>query len=304
VADSNENKLNIVDSDACTACAACVEICPHRVIELAEPDLGKRAVARTAPGRGRHCIDCGQCVAVCPTGSMALPNLEPGDLEPLHPWGFDDDAFLRFLRARRSVRVFEDRPVDRDLINRVLEAAACAPMGFPPHTTEVLVIDRRQELDHLLERCLTAYRRLVREYRSPFIRQIMKLNVGSEMMSALGRHVISAVENNNALYDTRGEDRYLYRAPALLLFHASRRATKYDDNALIVATHAMLAAHALGLGATLLGITGPVINRDKALRRRYDIPADSDVVTSMILGHPSVRYHRALHRSLKRVRYH
>jgi ferredoxin len=288
---------NTVDRAVCTGCGACVTICPHRVIEL------EAGTARTAPGRGRHCVRCAQCVAVCPEGAMGLPWLEPEQIVPLEPHGFGAEAFRSFLYARRSVRVFADRPVERALIERVLEAAATAPMGFPPHTTEVLVIDRREELDHLRQRCLEAYRKLVREYRSPLVRQIMRLNVDADLMTALGNHVVPAVENNNALHDERGEDRYLYGAPALLLFHAARSATKYDENAVIVATHALLAAHALGLGATMLGIIPPVVNKHRGLRERLGLPRGNVVVSSLILGHPAVAYHRGVRRPLRGIRY-
>ena len=76
-----------------------------------------------------------------------MPKLAMEDFRRLAKRPFDYDEFFDFLRLRRSVRVFKDRPVERNVIDRILEAAATAPMGMPPHSTEVVVIDHREELD-------------------------------------------------------------------------------------------------------------------------------------------------------------
>ena len=42
------------------------------------------------------------------------------------PWT-DGEAFLAWLRTRRSVRAFADRPVEREVLERLIEAATTAP---------------------------------------------------------------------------------------------------------------------------------------------------------------------------------
>ena len=49
------------------------------------------------------------------------------------------------------MRVFKKRPVEKELVDKILRAAATAPMSLPPHSTEVLVIDQREELEFLLQ---------------------------------------------------------------------------------------------------------------------------------------------------------
>ena len=55
-----------------------------------------------------------------------------------HRRSFGYDEFFEFLKSRRSVRVFKDKPVERDVITKILNAAATAPMGIPPSTTETV----------------------------------------------------------------------------------------------------------------------------------------------------------------------
>jgi len=92
-------------------------------------------------------------------------------------------------------------------------------------------------------------------------------------------------------------------APALLLFHGDRRAISYEEDAHVVCSHAMLAAVSLGLGATIMGLVPPIVDRSKTLRKRYGIPKENKVMTSLILGHPKYKYRQSIRRDLASVRY-
>ncbi|MBN2056453.1 4Fe-4S binding protein [bacterium] len=52
----------IVEKEKCTACGACVEVCPVEAITLED-------VAVIDPDT---CIDCGVCVDECPEGAIYL----------------------------------------------------------------------------------------------------------------------------------------------------------------------------------------------------------------------------------------
>ncbi|MCG6537871.1 MAG: nitroreductase family protein, partial [Syntrophales bacterium LBB04] len=213
------------------------------------------------------------------------------------------DDFPAFQASRRAVRVFKKEPVDRALVNKVIEAASMAPMGFPPHTTEILVIDRREELDHLLEVVRSNYDKLVKMWANPVMRGVIRLKRGARIAHSLRTHVMSIVQDNNERFRLSGEDRYTYSAPVLMLFHANQWAVSFEENAMLVASYAMLGAHALGLGATLLSIIPPAVNNFKDLRLRYDMPDDNVVVTSMILGYPKYKYRLGVRRRLRNVKF-
>jgi ferredoxin len=291
-------QLHIVDREACTGDGLCVEVCPENAIELVDE------VATTVDGRAEHCIFCGQCMAVCPTGALEVRTLEPRDFEELDRVQFGYDEFYDFLRTRRSVRVFKDKPVDREDIDRILAAAATAPMGFPPHTTEVAVIDRRDELDLLLDELVTYYDSTVKAFSNPIGRAMIRLQAGAENYATLRDHIIETARFANEIYRRDGGDRYMYGAPVLMLFHANRWAISYQENAHLICNHAMLAAVSLGLGTTIIGIVPPVVDRSRRLRKRYGIPKDNRVLTSLIAGHPRYRYQRSIRRDLAGVVYH
>jgi NAD-dependent dihydropyrimidine dehydrogenase PreA subunit/nitroreductase len=288
--------LHLVDLDTCKGDGICVDVCPEDVLEILE---GKAATVESREG---NCIVCGQCVAVCPTQALQMPQLPAEDFEELPRLPFGYDLFFDFLRLRRSVRVFKDRPVERELTEKILAAAATAPMGMPPHSTEVVVVDRREELDFLLAELVKDYESLARAFSNPAGRAMVRLVSGAESYRMLKDYVVDLARYANQAYHRDGTDRYMYRAPMVMLFHGNRRAMSYEESAHLVCHHAMLAALSLGLGTTIIGLIPPVVDRSKVLRERYDIPKDNRVLTSLIVGHPKYRYKRSIHRNLASIR--
>ena len=292
------DQLHVVDSETCLGDGICAEVCPEDALEMVDEK------AATVESRVDSCISCGQCVAVCPTESLAMPELPMEDFHRLDKMPFGYEEFFDFLRLRRSVRVFNDKPVERGVIEKILDAAATAPMGFPPHTTEVIVIDDKEELDFLLKEFVGDYEFLVKGFSNPFIRTMIRLQAGSEVFHTLKHHIVDVARHANEEYHRDGVDRYMYRAPVLMMFHGNRWTMSYEENAHLVCHHSMLAAVSLGLGTTIIGLIPPIVDRSKVLRERYGIPKDNKVLTSLILGYPKYKYRQSIRRDLAGVQYH
>ncbi|MBI5015206.1 MAG: 4Fe-4S binding protein [Deltaproteobacteria bacterium] len=61
---ARSNFVPAVDSERCTGCGSCVDICPMDSLSL---DGNDRAVRNPV-----RCIGCGLCVSACPEGSLSL----------------------------------------------------------------------------------------------------------------------------------------------------------------------------------------------------------------------------------------
>lgn len=59
--------------------------------------------------------------------------------------------FFEVLRKRRSVRRFQDKPVPRELVERLLEAAFLSPSSFNKRPWHFIVVD---DMDFLIFRHL------------------------------------------------------------------------------------------------------------------------------------------------------
>ena len=291
-------QLHVVDTETCLGDGICAEICPEDILEMVDEK------AATVETRADACILCGQCVAVCPTESLEMPKLRMEDFHRLDKMPFGYEEFFDFLRLRRSVRTFKDKPVERGVIEKVLDAAATAPMGFPPHSTEVIVIDDREELDFLLERLVEDYTKTLKAFSNPIGRAIVRLAAGAKDYHSLKHYILDVARHANEIYHDHGGDNYMRGAPVLMLFHGNRWTMSYEQNAHLVCHHSMLAALSLGLGSTIIGLIPPVVDRSKVLRKRYGIPKNNKVCTSLVLGYPKYKYRQGIRRDLAGVRYH
>jgi len=64
----------------------------------------------------------------------------------------------------------------------------------------------------------------------------------------------------------------------------------------------MLAAHAIGLGATMIECVISPINRSKKLKEIFQIPDNNEAIISVIVGYPKYRYKRTIKRHKHKVR--
>jgi nitroreductase len=204
------------------------------------------------------------------------------------------------MLARRSVRRFNGDDVSRETIERVVAAAATAPMGIPPWEVGVTVFHGRDKVRVLAWDTVDAYQGFLRYVDNPLamglLRRFMKKSTGqwfNSFIIPLGRELVAGRHS--------GKDLVLYDAPAALMFHVSPYADGAD--AFIACTYAMLAAESMGLGTTMIGCVAPMVSRSKALLEKYGLPAGHLPKLVLILGHPDIGYRRAIRRLFQSVRY-
>ena len=60
--------IPIIDYNKCVGSLECYDICPVDVFDAEETTEGKRAIVK----RPEDCIECEQCIQVCPTDAIEL----------------------------------------------------------------------------------------------------------------------------------------------------------------------------------------------------------------------------------------
>ncbi len=145
------------------------------------------------------------------------------------------------------------------------------------------------------------YIQLEKAMKIPFLGWIIRKSMPKEAGNTVTNFIVPHLAKD--LYKLKdGVDDIARNAPALILFHAPKGAEEHTVDAHIYLTYALLAAHSLGLGATVIGLIGPAINQSKQLRQLFGIPLGNEVVESMILGYPKLHFKRAIIRPRKNVR--
>lgn len=75
----------LCDSDKCTACGACIEVCPSKCIEFRENEFGEKK----AYVHSENCIDCKQCARACHITNKQLTYKKAGHV--FAAWSADND---------------------------------------------------------------------------------------------------------------------------------------------------------------------------------------------------------------------
>ncbi len=286
-----------VNLETCKKCGLCAEVCPNQIMEWVQ---GKEPGFRA--DRTSLCIQCGHCMAVCPTQSITAGGLSyEKDFFDLPLGRLGECDFFNFISSRRSVRNFQDKPVPQEMLQRIIDAVTLAPMGFPPHKVEVTVVQNRSIIHKALPQMMKLYGDLNKWMKNPLVRFLMKRKMNLETFNTIQNHVIPAMEKGLPEMKEKGRDIFTRGAPALILFHAPRGSENHTEDSHIAVTYGLLAAHALGLGASAIGLIPPAVERNQVLRKLFQIPGGNEVLASMIVGYPKVPFKRGIRRGLPKV---
>jgi nitroreductase len=241
-------------------------------------------------------------MAICPTQSIHIKGLCYAE----HFFALPDsvlpsEQFFDLLIGRRSVRVFKDTPVPREMLQKIVEAISLAPMSFTPHKVQVTIVQRREVIECALPLIVKLYQDLSRRMHNPVIRFLIRHKAGQEAFGSLQNHVLPSLAFRLPDMIAGKGDTITRGAPSMLLFHAHQAADGRTADGWIALTYGLLAAHALGLGATAIGLVPPAIEQSPALREIFAIPPENQVLASMIVGYPRHHFQRGIRRELANV---
>jgi len=287
-----------VDIEKCNGCGKCVSVCSDQSLELFE---GK---ARHS-GRGVFgCMACGLCMAVCPEDAIQIHGrfLSPSDMFPLpaREQAASFESMLNLLQRRRSIRNFKNLPVERQLVDQVLEASLTAPMGIPPSDVHVLLLDSKQKVRTFAED-FCRYLEKVKWISSSWFLALMKPVWGKET-DELFRNFMRPLIDKYITAMKEGENVVNYDAPVAMYFYGSPYSDPGDP--IIAATYAMIAAESLGLGTCMLGAVHPFIQNGKAakkFREKHGILCKSREGIFLIMGYPKAEFLKGIRRTFASV---
>lgn len=280
---------NTIDLNLCKKCKLCIEVCPCNIIEL-----NVKGEVSFIKDRESICLKCGQCMAVCDSKAITLDGFFYCDFIDLPDNNLSYENFVKFLSNRRSIRNFKDKPVADELIQKILDSLAFAPYGAEPEKLNISVINNREKIKSALPYISKFLDDIVKWVDNPIASFMIKRKKGQETFNTIKNHLYPISKQKN--YKLEFGDRITRDAPALLIFHADNGAEEHTNNALICATYSILAAHSLGLGATMIGIVPAAINKVAKIREIFQIPKDNDAVMSVIIGYPRYKYKRTIKR--------
>lgn len=284
---------NTIDKSLCKNCGLCAEVCPCAVIQ-------RNGNVYFAPEKEHICQHCGQCMAICPTKAICLNELAyETDFHELPSELIDSGSFMEFLSARRSIRTFRDRAVDDHTLDQIADAVSYAPYGAAPEKMELSIINNRAIIESALPIISEFLDKLAKSMENPLISFFIRRVSGKENFQTIKNHIYPIAKSGN--YKPGSRDGLTRGAPSIIIIHAPADAEAHTSNGVVYATYLMLAAHAFGLGATMVEIVPAAINQNKRLKEIFRVPEENEATMSVIIGHPKYRYRRTIKRKTLRI---
>lgn len=264
-----------VDQQTCTRCGICAEVCPAGLIDFKTNQF-------PVPGAliETSCIRCGHCVTVCPSGSLTHRDI-PVERCPLihNEFQITAEQCENLLKTRRSIRVYWDKPVSRDLISKLVDIASYAPSGHNIRNVDWLIIDNRDELQKI--------KKAVTEWTRWIVNKYPDIAGPLDMKRLLIRQ-------------ESGKDELMRNAPVLIVAYSNAHDNMASAACTIAIAYLQLAAKSMGLGTCWAGFV-QASSGFPAVAEALDLPKGKFNYGSMFIGYPKYRYTRVPFRNMPRI---
>lgn len=257
----------IIDETRCTRCGLCMTACPQNLIRSHDglfPRYGTDGASR--------CIICGHCVAVCPEEALELEDQRlDGTADDPSEAGIAPQRLASFLRMRRSVRRYRDVPVEREVIEQVMDVVRYAPTGGNIQGVRWLII-----------------------HSTPEVRRLTGIAVDWMRTVMVSDAPINSYFNFEGIVRAwdKGGDPICRKAPHLVVAYAHKDSAIAGIDAVIALSHLEIVALSFGLGSCWAGFFQMASSHWPPLRAALDLPDGHVPIYAMMLGYPQLRYLR------------
>ena len=171
-----------------------------------------------------------------------------------------ETVVIEYIKTRRSVREYLNKPVPEENIKKIIDAGRYAPTGLNLQPWRFVVVENNAVLKKLSE------------FAKPILIKNLEDRTDDVAKSFLERF--------------KSKDFHVFHnAPVLILVLGSRKNALADYDCSLCAGYMMLAAHSLGLGSCWVG-GGAVIQQSEGLMAELKIPINYKIVAPLIFGYP------------------
>lgn len=207
--------------------------------------------------KSKKCIKCGHCVAICPKAAVVIEGLED-PIEITNQPHVDTQQLLKALQSRRSIRQFKEKAVTQEMMDMIIEAGRWTPTAKNASSVSYLVLQKEKNKAEKLA--------------VKFFRKILPL----------AKLVYPAARGMNI------DDTFFFKGAPVAIAVLS----KDKVSGSLAASNMALMAESQGLGVLYCGFFSLAANLYSPLRKGLGLRNKEKVVTTLVLGYSSVKYHR------------
>ena len=260
-----------LDRTRCVKCGLCAKDCLFGALKTG----GDGFPVMTDPGK---CMRCQHCMAICPKAAIRFGGKRPEDsvaAEGLPLPGAEEVE--NCLRTRRSVRKYQDRDVERGLIERILKVLGNSPTGCNARSLKFTCLSTRKAMD---------------EFRRKFIQVVERHREGNKLLPRW--LAVPAIQLRDGKSDI-----FFRGAPGMLIVSSDETApgvTTPHEDVVIACSMFELLSRSHGLGTCWCGFLKLVQSEIPELLVEILGFRPSTPFYAMLFGYPAVEYRRGVQR--------
>jgi nitroreductase/NAD-dependent dihydropyrimidine dehydrogenase PreA subunit len=270
--------LLTINKENCSGCGVCVQSCPVSVIAQ-----GEAKFPFVPDANEERCVFCGHCEAICPNDALKhnrLPEMVSIRQERLKE--ITPDNIAEYFRSRRSIRTYQSKPVEKAILEEVLNIINYSPTGVNFQKNQWIVINDKKKIRQLAEEVIGWMRLLVES--------------GNNMALRLG------CQNLIASFD-QGKDVICRNAPVLIIGYTETAYGGGANDSVIATSHLELLLPAFGLGGCWAGYLMIALQFVPDLKKMIGLNDSYTVRTVLMAGYPKYRYFKIPYRKAPQVRW-
>lgn len=295
------------DKEKCKHCKSCFQTCPTSCIQWNEKE--KMPFFTGLVKMELACLACNSCEAACPTGAIKIrgeyrvlkgryktPDDKPTDMVSPMPFGekdrkrnFEDiekelTEVEKVIIRRRSIRLFQNKPVPKELIERIIEAARWAPSAGNCQPWKFVVMANKQKIEEFDKTCAKLLYGIQKVYAgTAWWNKVLVFVFSHLMVGKMDQRPIAALEKVR-----QSDGRICFGAPVVIhVLKDVRGIGNPDLDTGLACQNLVLAAHSLGLGTLYIGlIVNALKYLPKKVRESIGVKYPYDLVTSICVGYP------------------
>ncbi len=238
-----------IDQSRCIGCGLCAKVCVTKIIKIQD---------NKAKVKLDGCIQCSHCSAICPTNAISIPSIKEKAIEKKQNVRLDPNQVLDTIRFRRSIRHFESRKVEPEIIQQILEAGRLTHTAKNSQDVSFIVVEKQ---------------RGVVEKQAVALFKKLKPIVDLASKSAKGASI--------------KDDFFFFQAPLVIVILANNK-----TNGILASQNMEFVAEAYGLGVLYSGFFTIAANLSSSIKKTLGIPKKKRVAMTLVLGYPSIQYKR------------
>lgn len=258
-----------VDKEKCIGCTKCMKDCPVNDIFIEN---------NKANIKNQACMKCGHCVAVCPTMAISTDDYNMDDVVEYEKENFEvvSENLLNFIKFRRSVRNFKNKEIEKEKIEKIIEAGRFTQTATNSQDVSYTVVTNKIEaLKELAFESLNKKGEYILNNLTPETEYLKRY-------ATLWTNFYKAYKE-----DPIKNDKLFFNAPLVIIVTANN-----EFNGALASSNMNLMVDALGLGTFYSGFLKIASENNKEILDLLEIKDNQKIAACMVVGYPNVKYKR------------